>query len=175
MICNLPCAEKKVPRKKVSCETSPLIKSFWKNSPGKKFPWKKVLGKKKSLKKRFFSDFVEMAAFLACSASVELHILNQCRVRMRRLFYYSLGNNSSYYSLCFSLFLSRGASKAKMVARLLILSIFFFQDIFFKTLFSTFFFVESFTLDASSFTKTKQTLCILVIKNTVCSKRSKLD
>ena len=40
----------------------------------------------------FFShDFVEMATFLACNSSAKLRILNQCQMRMRRLFDYSLG------------------------------------------------------------------------------------
>ena len=38
-------------------------------------------------------DFDEMATFLACNASVKLPILNQCQVRMRGLFHYSLGSN----------------------------------------------------------------------------------
>ena len=52
-------------------------------------------------------DFVEMASFLVCNANAKLLILNRCRMRMRRLFYYSL-------------FLSRGANKAKIVSHWLI-------------------------------------------------------
>ena len=50
---------------------------------------------------------------------------------------------------------------------------YFFLEIFFSTFFQNFFF-EGFTLDASPFTETKQTLCIYVMKNMI-SKRSKLD
>ena len=54
----------------------------------------------------------------------------------------------------------------------------FFPHSFFPTFFSNFFsnfFFEGFTLDASSFTETKRTLCICVMKNMIYSKRSKLD
>ena len=59
---------------------------------------------------------------------------------------------------------------------------FFFKNFFPKTFFSKFFqnyfqisCFEGFTLDASSFTETKRTLCICVMKNMIYSKRSKLD
>ena len=110
------------------------------------------------LKNSFSPDFFEMATFLACKASPnKLPILNQCRVRMRSLFHYSLDPYyciippeqplllpvKSYYPLYFSLFLSRGASKAKIVTHwLIVLWIFgsknFFPKVFFN-IFSIFF------------------------------------
>ena len=60
-------------------------------------------------------------AFLACNASAKLPALKQCRVRMRRLFHYSLRSNNHYHSLSFSLLLSRGSSKVKIVSLLLML------------------------------------------------------
>ena len=41
----------------------------------------------------FFSrNFVEMTTFLACNANAEILIFDQCRVRMRRIFHFSLGS-----------------------------------------------------------------------------------
>ena len=84
-----------------------------------------------------FSEFVEMTTFLACNASIKLPILNQCRVRMRRLL---------YYSQPFSMFLTRDA---KIVSHWLIgLSVFviniwilkyFFSKIGFQNFFSIIF------------------------------------
>ena len=83
-----------------------------------------------------------MATFLACIASAQLLIWNQCRVRMRRLLHYSLRSNRPYYFLSFSLFLSRGASKEKIVSHWLcykfFLSIFLFRNIFCQIFFSNF-------------------------------------
>ena len=81
----------------------------------------------------FLSGFVGMATFLACNASVKLPIFNQCRVYMRKLFYYSL-------------FLSRGASKAKIGIALincvinLCYQYFFFEIFFFQIFFPIFLF-----------------------------------
>ena len=50
---------------------------------------------------------------------------------------------------------------------------FFFQN-FFSNIYLNFFF-EGFTLNASLFSKTKWTLYVSVIKNMICSKRSKWD
>ena len=52
---------------------------------------------------------------------------------------------------------------------------FFILSKFFSQLFFKFFFFEGFTVDASPFIETKQTVCIFVMKNMIYSKRSKLD
>ena len=50
----------------------------------------------------------------------------------------------------------------------------FYSTFFFQNFFSIFFF-ERFTLDAFSFAEPTRTLCICVVKNMICSERSKLD
>ena len=102
----------------------------------------------------FSPDFVEMATVVAGNVSAKLPVLNQCQVRMRGL---SLlpGGNSSYHSLSFSLLLSRGASKAKIMSHSQIvlwifviyifvtkffLSTIFFRNVFPKLFFQYFFF-----------------------------------
>ena len=83
----------------------------------------------------FSLDFVEMAAFIACNASAKLPILNQCRVRVCRLDHYSRGSNGSYYSLCLSLFLSKGARKQKIIVAVINVVINLYQYFCFEIFF----------------------------------------
>ena len=68
----------------------------------------------------FSPDFVEMAALLACNASAKLPILNKCAcahifITLSGVIALITLCKSYYYSLCFSLLLSRDASKPKIV------------------------------------------------------------
>ena len=70
-------------------------------------------------KNSFSSEFLEMATFLARNVSVKQPFLSQCQVCMHRISHNSLGSNSPHdckSSLSFSLFLSRSASKAKIMS-----------------------------------------------------------
>ena len=134
----------------------------------------------------FSPDLVQIATFLACNASTQqclFWIDAECICRRR-----------FHYSVSFVLFLSKGASKAKIVWHLtyqccykfwlytfLFCSLFFqnfpkflIQNFFSKISFHNFFF-EGSTLDASPFIETKRTLCICVMKNMIYSKRSSLN
>ena len=117
----------------------------------------------------FSPDFVEIAAFLACNVSVKLPILNQCRVRMRRL-YITPSGVITLITPCVS---PSFCQEVKIVLHLLMLQIFiinifvlkyfprfffskFFPTIIFSEFFFQIFFFKAFTLDASPHAEIKR-------------------
>ena len=110
------------------------------------------------IKKNILStDFVEIATFLACSASAKLPKLNQCRVRMRRHFHFlfyiflqifcrqvfprNIFFQHLFPKFCFNVFFTKIFFNIflKLFPNIF-LSKFFFRNVLFPIFFSKFFF-----------------------------------